>query len=513
MSYHLEPHEANIKIREKIKLVLTAVRGDGSVITDDITDRIDLRDKTDLSNRFRFTKTPGKVNEYTSDVSFVTAGAHTLEVYYTNLMHETQATGLTSTINVAESSSKVSTSSMFLINGSENAVVTFDSKYDYSVAAINLYLKIFDIDGKPILGIEKGLIVKYYKEDVLVDNNIHLSKLSDTEFSASLSLKEPGNYKFKLFKNDEELPVGEPIAKVIDTSIITSHHIYGIFPRLNSGIVDPQNADNAVNINATSGCTPQYYGSQCAPAVDVVALNGLMSEISSVINASGNEYDCARLDNLADAIYKIAYLGDRRRFLIGQTNETSSDSIGSSDVFFPPVVYPQKHLTFSELRRRTLAADKSDEFKKMLNQAKIIDYNFTISGDDKLYFELEANTYLADVLPTLNRDRYLTDKSIAIISIDDKITLYDSNTSAEIVDPTLYSRNNLGTFNTYVEQVLLRTVPIELPTGSHNVKVYVIQFHEPEFPTDIKYRENYTRIRVNKNKPLVQFRVLKSINR
>lgn len=401
---------------------------------------------------------------------------------------------------------KISQESVFKVNSRDRITSYFNSRYPYSASTLELYINIFDINGKPIPNIENSIRIEYYKDgikspDVIIPSPI-VSETGDTEFMGILAVKSPGLYRFELYVNDERICIGEPIANVIDqVTEPISTKITGIFPRQAPGIVPFNRAINGIDVDVVEGCNVGYYSNECSPSIDPASINGIMSELAEIMRATGLPYDCNRTDNVINAIYRIFNSGDDRRYFISQTTETVDG------IYFPPIVYPNPRISFPELREKLIAEDNSAEFNTMLEQCKLIDHTFTLSNDDKLYFDLQGSVYLSDVYDEYNRHIDFTDRSIAVVAVDGKFVLYDEN----VTDPALYSRNNLGTFNNTIEQVHLKTEPIELPKGSHNVKVYIMQFHKPLFPTDIKYRENYTRLRVDSNNPRVQFRVLRSI--
>lgn len=401
---------------------------------------------------------------------------------------------------------KISQESIFKVNSRDNTTSYFNSRYPYSISILELYINIFDINGKPIPNIENNIHIEYYKDgikskDVIIPSPI-VSEIGDTEFMGMLAIKSPGLYRFELYVNNERICIGEPIANVIDqVTEPTSIQITGIFPRQAPGIVPFNRAINGIDVDAVGGCTVGYYSNECAPSIDSASINGIMSELAEFMRATGLPYDCNRTDNVVNAVYRIFNSGDDRRYFISQTTETVNGK------YFPPIVYPQPRISFPELREKIIAEDTSTEFQTMLEQCKLIDHTFTLSNDDKLYFDLQGSVYLSDVYDEYNRHIDFTDRSIAVIAVNDNFVLYDKN----VTDPALYSRKNLGTFNNYVEQLHLKSEPIELPKGTHNVKVYIMQFHKPLFLTDIKYRENYTRLRVDSKNPKIIFKVLRSI--
>lgn len=406
----------------------------------------------------------------------------------------------------------ISPSSSFTINGFEHTIGYINTKYPNSYLQLNLFINIFDINNRPISSLEDLKIIYFYNNEK-IEEILQVNKISDTGYVSNLVILNPGEYKFKLLQKNEELCIGEPTIIVEDISLSTNRDIYGIFPRNNTGVVNADKTDNAAHINTVNGCSANFYNSNCSPIIDPIAMNALLSEIGVVINAAGLPYDCNRLDNLANAIYLLSFQGDNRRYLIGKTTEASSKPVHNiKHGYFPAIMYPKQHLTFLELRNRLINNDQSDEFLDLLNNAMLIDYTFELVGDDKIYFEMNAIVYLDDVLDDLNRHIEFMDRSIAILRIDNKFYLYDAQLSTDVPKPALYSRKNLGTFSISNEFVNLKTESIELNKGIHHVEVFIIQFHSLLFPTDLKYRENYTRLRVDVNNPKVDFKVLRSIN-
>lgn len=400
----------------------------------------------------------------------------------------------------------ISQESIFKVNNRDNIISYYNSREPYSLSTLTLYINIFDDKGKPIPDIANNIKIEYYRNEVKAQEVIIptpvVSSNSGKEFTGVLQVKAPGLYRFILLINGERVCIGEPTANVIDLATEpATNQITGMFPRPNAGIVPYNRAINGIAVDAVEGCSVGYYSSECSPAIDSAAINGLISELANILVAGGEVYDCHRTDNVANAIYKLINSGDDRRYRISQANESVDGA------YFPPIVYPNPRLTFPNLKNRLIANDTSDEFKTMLEQCKIIDHTFVLSNDDKLYLDLQGKVYLSDVYDDVSRHMDFTDWSIAVVAIDDNFTLYDT----DITDPALYSTKNLGVFNIYTEQVHLKTETMNLPQGTHNVKVYIMQFHQPLFPTDVKYRENYTRLRVDTKKPRITLSILRSV--
>lgn len=82
--------------------------------------------------------------------------------------------------------------------------------------------------------------------------------------------------------------------------------ITGIFPSIGPIAKDCNNTTNATcNIPVKNGCVPRFYPERCNYPVSATQMNAVVSELSEVIKEAGIEYDCSRLDNLAQAISKI----------------------------------------------------------------------------------------------------------------------------------------------------------------------------------------------------------------
>lgn len=82
--------------------------------------------------------------------------------------------------------------------------------------------------------------------------------------------------------------------------------ITGIFPSIGPIAKDCNNTTNATcNIPVKDGCVPRFYPERCNYPVSATQMNAVVSELSEVIKEAGIEYDCSRLDNLAQAISKI----------------------------------------------------------------------------------------------------------------------------------------------------------------------------------------------------------------
>jgi len=82
-----------------------------------------------------------------------------------------------------------------------------------------------------------------------------------------------------------------------------SDDVVGIFP------LAGQPCDNTINglcdIPTTDGKQPLFYSRDCNAPIDPANINGLASELASVIDAAESKYDSGRLDNLATAIIKL----------------------------------------------------------------------------------------------------------------------------------------------------------------------------------------------------------------
>lgn len=80
----------------------------------------------------------------------------------------------------------------------------------------------------------------------------------------------------------------------------------GIFPEAGT---QAQNAQNAqAGVKTVVGCDPLFYRTNCTVRFDPIATNAVISEIANAVNAADRDYDCSRLDNLAQAIKELANL-------------------------------------------------------------------------------------------------------------------------------------------------------------------------------------------------------------
>lgn len=81
-----------------------------------------------------------------------------------------------------------------------------------------------------------------------------------------------------------------------------------IFPQ---GGTPPQDTKNAVtDVNAVAACAILFYRLGCNPRFDPMSTNAIISEIVSVVNDLGLQYDCNSLDNLSRAIKNAINTGD-----------------------------------------------------------------------------------------------------------------------------------------------------------------------------------------------------------
>ncbi len=81
----------------------------------------------------------------------------------------------------------------------------------------------------------------------------------------------------------------------------------GIFPQAGTQAQNAQNAQIGVK-TVQPGCDPLFYRTNCAVRFDPVSTNAIISEIANAVNAADHDYDCTRLDNLAQAIKELANL-------------------------------------------------------------------------------------------------------------------------------------------------------------------------------------------------------------
>lgn len=97
----------------------------------------------------------------------------------------------------------------------------------------------------------------------------------------------------------------------------------GIFP------VGGTQAGNTLNgaspVKTVEGCDPLYHRIGCVPQFDPVAANALISEVINAINVV-KDYDCSRLDNLAQA---FQYLGNLCN--LPTLAELEIDAVANSD--------------------------------------------------------------------------------------------------------------------------------------------------------------------------------------
>jgi hypothetical protein len=74
----------------------------------------------------------------------------------------------------------------------------------------------------------------------------------------------------------------------------------GIMP---DGGVPPQGAPNTLaNADLVNGCDSLWHANRCVPRFDPASANAVISELLKAMALSGISYNCAKLDNLADAI-------------------------------------------------------------------------------------------------------------------------------------------------------------------------------------------------------------------
>lgn len=75
-----------------------------------------------------------------------------------------------------------------------------------------------------------------------------------------------------------------------------------VFPR-NGLAPGVNNSGVPLAVAPAEGCAARYYNEQCAQKVDPTALNALISELVSVVNACpSTRWDCSRYDNLLRAL-------------------------------------------------------------------------------------------------------------------------------------------------------------------------------------------------------------------
>lgn len=263
------------------------------------------------------------------------------------------------------------------------------------------------------------------------------------------------------------------------------HHVTGIFPRPSTGIVSYNLTDNALDIAVDEGCRADYYGKGCIQTTDYMALNALMSEIGNLVNFAGLKYDCKRLDNLSHAVDLITLKNFKNRYLVEHYTEGNSRSIDNTNVFFPSDVYPR--YTLQQLQEDVL---KKTINKDLLSKSLLIDAIFDLDFESDIYFKFKG-------FCRAPWDEEITNYGFLALSLNDSFELYEEGRRGAD-----YSLKNLGIFNIYSPYIKLKTSIYKgLKAGTHNVKLYVIQYNDVQFPSDIKQRENLPRIRVDKQRP------------
>lgn len=107
----------------------------------------------------------------------------------------------------------------------------------------------------------------------------------------------------------------------------------GIFPSGGVSAGNAQGADPTIVAEDAENCTggPLFYPTGvCNPRFDPVAMNYLLSEFMNLIKGLGGVYDCAKFDNLYEAIQP--YLDNGLRTVISRTNSSFLVTTGISTV-------------------------------------------------------------------------------------------------------------------------------------------------------------------------------------
>lgn len=77
----------------------------------------------------------------------------------------------------------------------------------------------------------------------------------------------------------------------------------GIFP--DGGVPCNQTQNTVCEIPMEANCEARFYSMRCLQSIDPLQINAIISEIGNVLKMAGFPYDCAKLDNLANAIHKM----------------------------------------------------------------------------------------------------------------------------------------------------------------------------------------------------------------
>lgn len=285
--------------------------------------------------------------------------------------------------------------------------------------------------------------------------------------------------------------------EVKDISEQENIKVSGIFPKLNVGVVNYLQAENSANIKTVNGCEANFYGGECLKVVDVVALNGIVSELGNLVNSSGLEYNCNVLTNLTNAVWRIANQSDHSKFEIASSDETSVFWIENEHLFLP--IDASRRYTLNELYNSYLA-NTIDEDK--LNSTLLSKVKFTLQSKVKIFFQLVGR---------IRRERWdnlnIDNEGFLAVRVNKKFYLY-KDTKRTLSDYELF---NLGVVSPFLEYVNLTGGGKEFEPGDYEAEIFLVQYGENPFPTDIKYKQNLPRFRIDKSDPKLKFIVKQDV--
>lgn len=92
----------------------------------------------------------------------------------------------------------------------------------------------------------------------------------------------------------------------------------GLFPV--NGVIAQQTLNAQFPVATVEGCDALFYRANCKPVFDPVATNAIISELLNAINFAG-DYDCTRLDNLAQTLRSVKDLCNLPNATIDQLSD------------------------------------------------------------------------------------------------------------------------------------------------------------------------------------------------